>query len=67
MNNYEQMMYEVMLNAKVYNTVRLMSGEREVDPGATYYFYYDTEAEQAVSPYFHSRANAERWLYLSLY
>ena len=43
------------------NNIRLVSGERQEDPGVRYFFYCDLSTGRPVSPYFHSHLNAENW------
>ena len=61
MNSFEQMMANINELAEM-NTIRLVSGERHEDPGVRYFFYVDMSIGRPISPYFHSSANAEKWL-----
>jgi hypothetical protein len=54
-------MLEDLADLEELNTIRLVSGERQDDPGVTYFFYMDLSSRHLVSPYFHSRSNAEEW------
>lgn len=57
-NTLEEMLLGL---SQLQTPIRLVTGEREEDPGMRYFFYLDRDTGRPVSPFFHSKPNAEVW------